>query len=542
MHLYPKNQKNPKSDAAQKDTPIGRRTLLRGLAATGVGAWLPLHLRAVSSVAAESVSVGGFEAVHAAMPQNPMLAPTPPVAPPAASSAAVYDIFGNHWCLGAADSNGNRPLLVLAAQSPTAWAVDTLSGLPAHPWQFLAADEFGYLWIAAATRCLRLDPHTPQAGWMDLSADLLPPAAPGDRITALGVAASGATLVALRSGALIEIDRDAKTTTVRSAAPTGVEQIACDQAGDLWLRCGATTYRKAAAADAWQRRWELVDRLPAGDHDLSGDVLDGTFYMAGGQNAGWGYPARPHVFDELFAFDPATRRWRVAAKMQQPRYYNGTTWLEGKVWIVGGYTRDAQFNPVLLSSVALWDPGTGVWTAGPYLPQPMENPAALHLRGRIYVAGSATNVKGEHACDLLSIGSGETQWRHEPQGPAYSLALAAAGYNDDLYVALPGHGLGRFDTAKGTWSLAPMAPPVRSPQMAAYEKEIWIMGGRDVERQDQTRIYRPADGSWRSGPELPRPLAWGAAVGLGNRLMVVGGAAGRSYNNRTFYLRRQPLV
>jgi hypothetical protein len=521
---------------------IGRRAVLQGLSAA-VAAML---VRARSWALAPG-GQEGFGAVAGALPPNPLAVPVAPIPPPAFSSAPVYDIFGNHWCLGPAGGHGDRPLLVLAAQAPQAWSADTLSKLPARPWQFLAADEFGYLWIADASRCMRLDPHTPEQGWLEMTADLLG-GGTTDRITALGIAGSGAALFALepaaqgRTGSLVELDRTDRTSVRRMDAPRGVDRIACDSEGYLWLQCKDAVYRRPPAADAWQRRWQLVDRLPAGDHDLSGDVMDGRFYMAGGQNAGWGYPAKPHVFRELMAFDPATQHWGIAARIDQPRFYNGTSWLDGKIWIIAGYARDAQYNPVTLTSVEIWDPATKTLSAGPGLPMPLDNPVALHLRGRIYVAGLTSLGKLEQPCHLLSIGPGESVWHREPDGPSYVLALAGTVHRDSLYLALPGKGLGRFDTTTRAWELIPVAHAARSPQMATYDDEIWIMGGRDIERQDRVTIYRPSDGSWRAGPDLPRPLAWGAGTSVGGHLMVIGGAAGRCYNNRTFCLRKQPIT
>jgi hypothetical protein len=286
----------------------------------------------------------------------------------------------------------------------------------------------------------------------------------------------------------------------------------------------------------------MVARLPAGDHDLSGDILDGHFYMAGGQNAGWGYPAVPHVFNELFEFNPATHRWRTAARISPPRFYNGTSCLDGRVWVIGGYMRDADYKAIRLDSVQIWDPATSTISNGPALPMPLDNPLALCIQGRIYIAGCEltpdTTLAGpQHPCILLSIGAGETTWRREPDGPAFLIALAGTAHDGDLYLSIPGKGLARFSTSDRTWQLIPLAHAARSPQMATYRNEIWIMGGRDIDRQDAVTIYRPSDRSWRSGPSLPRPLAWGAATQVGGRLMVVGGAAGRGYNNRTFLLR-----
>jgi hypothetical protein len=270
--------------------------------------------------------------------------------------------------------------------------------------------------------------------------------------------------------------------------------------------------------------------------------MDGQFYMAGGQNAGWGYPAKPHVFRDLMAFDPVAQRWSIVALLDRPRFYNGTSWLDGRVWIIGGNMRDEQYNSITLSSVEIWDPKSKTLSTGPPLPAPLDNPVAVHIDGRIYCAGFAKNEEGAGPCLLFSIGRNETSWRKEPDGPSYRLALAATSHQDSLYLALPEKGLGRFDTRTRTWSLIPVAHAVRSPQMATYNDQIWIMGGRDVDHQDQTIIYKPSDGSWSTGPSLPRELAWGAGTVIGGHLMIVGGAAGRAYSNRTFYLRKQPIA
>jgi hypothetical protein len=387
---------------------------------------------------------------------------------------------------------------------------------------------------------MRLDPHTPDAGWIDFSADIFKPSS-AEKISAMGVGPRGAIMLTFAAGGIVEVDRTDKTTVTRIDGPLGADSLLCDADGKLWLRCGPRTYSRPPAPDAWQRQWELVDRLPASDHDLSGDLLDGRFYMAGGQNAGWGYPARPHVFRDLYEFNPQTRSWRVVAPLDQPRFYNGTSCLDGKVWVIGGTTRDAIGNPDMLASVELFDPPTGAMTPGPTLPIAIANPVALELNGRIYVAGASNMDASEHPCLLYSIGVGEAAWRPEPTGPSYKIATSGTAHDGHLYFALAGKGLGCFNAAAQSWSVISYPNPARSPQIAAYQDEIWVMGGRDIERQDRTVIYSPKTGKWRAGPDLPRPLAWGAAATVGRRLMVVGGAAGRGYSNRTFLLRQQRL-
>lgn len=63
------------------------------------------------------------------------------------------------------------------------------------------------------------------------------------------------------------------------------------------------------------------------------------------------------------------------------------------------------------------------------------------------------------------------------------------------------------------------------------------MGGRDVPAGDHKWIYTPRTGQWRTGPDLPRELAWGAAAEVQGKTLISGGASGLCYNNRTFLLR-----
>ena len=512
---------------------FSRRSILRGIALAGVSSRLPLPAFALDS--------GGFVLTSAAPPDNPLNAPPPPTPASEGSSPTAFDNFGNYWCIGPADDSGNRPLLVLPAQAPHRWLADHISALPPHPWAFVGADEFGFVWVASATRCMRLDPHLPEAHWLDLSGSQIG-LATEQRTTAMGIGPDGAIMLALATGGIIELDYADKLLVTHMETPPNADTLLCDDTGRLWLRCGDKTYTRPPAPDAWQRIWELVDRLPASNHDLSGDILGDCFYMAGGQNGGWGYPARPHVFHDLLEFNARTRTWRIIAALDQPRFYNGTSCLDDKVWVIGGFTRDAIGNPVLLSSVEIFDPATGNATPGPPLPTRMVNPVALHCSGRIYVAAFVAMDKDEHPCRLLSIGSGETSWRSEPSGPAYKTAFAGTSHAGSIYVALGSKGLGRFDTNTRSWTLIPHPDTPRSPQLATYQGEIWIMGGRDIEREQRTVIYSPLTGQWRNGPDLPRPLAWGAGTTVGGRLLVIGGAGGRGYSNRAFLLRQSPIA
>ena len=297
---------------------------------------------------------------------------------------------------------------------------------------------------------------------------------------------------------------------------------------------GAQSLSLAAAhAAPLPSPWRTVARMPVSNHDLSAAVMDGQLFVAGGQTAEWGFPARTRAFDELWQLDGASWTWRIAARFSTPRIYCSTVAFLGRIWVIAGDRLDADGTRRATTAVELFDPQTGKLTTGPDLPDALPCPLALVVRDRLYVMGAVNrSLPGR----MVSIGRGEKMWRREPDGPLQMWALAGAAIDDTLYVAVPQVGFATFDTATARWGSLPSPSRPRSSQIAAWRGELWVMGGRDIVDQSETRVFNPVTRTWRTGPALPRPLAWGAAAVLHDRIVVTGGAAGTSYSDRTFAL------
>jgi hypothetical protein len=289
----------------------------------------------------------------------------------------------------------------------------------------------------------------------------------------------------------------------------------------------------AVTAPATPGPWRVMTRMPASNHDLSAAVVDDFLYVAGGLTAEWGYPARSHAFNELWALDARTWTWRIAAKFPQPRIYCATVAFQGRVWIVGGDVVSAEGRRRSTTSATIFDPKTGIVVAGPDLPVAQPAPLALVARKRLYVMGTANR---ESPGRMDSIGPDETSWRREPDGPPRMWALAGAAWENRLYVAVPHTGLAVFDPETRRWNISGGPTHPRSPQVAAWRGEIWLIGGRDIAKPRDTRIFNPRTLGWRSGPPLDRELAWGAAAVVQDQIVVTGGAAGPCYSDRTYVL------
>ena len=279
--------------------------------------------------------------------------------------------------------------------------------------------------------------------------------------------------------------------------------------------------------------WRVVARMPASNHDLSAAVLDGQLFIAGGSTTEWGFPVQTRAFDELWQLDANSWQWHVAARFSLPRIFCSTVAFGSKIWVIGGDVQDQDGQRRASTRVDIFDPRTGELSPGPELSIAQPAPLAVAARGRLYVVGSA----GRNQPGIVeSIGRDEKQWRREPDGPSHMWAVAGAAIDDVIYVCIPQTGLVAFDPGKRTWTTIPSAGQPRSPQVAAWRGELWIVGGRDVRPQSTSRIYNPQTRRWREGPAFPRDLAWGAAGVLNNQLVITGGAAGNNYSDRTFAL------
>ena len=288
------------------------------------------------------------------------------------------------------------------------------------------------------------------------------------------------------------------------------------------------------ASSANVNPWQTFARMPASNHDISAAVLGGSLYVAGGSTNEFGGTNGFHAFDEIWRLDPVAREWSAVVKFARPRIYCATVAFAGKVWVIGGDKLHADGQRRASADVEMFDPGNGALTRGPDLPQTLSAPLALVAGERLYVMGANTRTERGH---LFSLGYHENEWRREAPALAHMWALAGASLDGKLYVCIPSTGLTVFDPGTDLWEIIPGQTQPRSPQVAAWRGEIWIMGGRDITDQAETRIFNPATRTWRIGPALPRPLAWGAAAVIDDQLFVTGGAAGPGYNDRTFVLR-----
>ena len=420
------------------------------------------------------------------------------------SHTLYADIYGNLWSL--VEAAAGCQVLVLPANGPTVWQP---AWLEAGEWNYLFADSVGYIWAIGQGTWRRFCPRRMEEGWQVVEDELLK-----GPVSAVGCSPDDLLMVAFVSGELVEVDTNAAGEALvqpLASMPAPVRSMCSDRHGAIWAATKDGLYRREAAGDAWQKKWEKKrGRLPGGgNHDIFAVPLANKLYVAGGWAGQWGLPPRDHVCDELFVYDGTSEYWQVPSRMYIPRRYNGIAELEGRIWVVGGENRIVARGGEgqVLYTVDIYDPDSATWCAGPSLNVARTDPFVLSFNGRIYAIGGAAHNAGPKLDSVESIGPGEFAWRFEtplpePTRQGHACVLAGIVYCASI------DGVYAFDPISGTWDEDfPQPGPIgQGPLAAAYGGEVWLIGGYEDQR---TRCYNPQSRTWRAGPDLPNEQAWG---------------------------------
>lgn len=248
--------------------------------------------------------------------------------------------------------------------------------------------------------------------------------------------------------------------------------------------------------------WQTLAPLKTVRSHCGAVALEGKIYVFGG-----GGPEFKSL-QTVEVYNPKEDRWTEGPEMPTLRSGVVAVSLNGRAYVMGGGFRrpDGRFN--FLTTVELFDPGTGRWSSGPDLLQRHDAPAATVSDGAIYLFGG-----------------------HHPEASGGPMTDPAFSFSE------------RFDPEEGRWiEIAPLPTPRFSLSVVPVGGTIWAMGGaayRDghFHNYDLIEIYDPVENRWMSDPSLRLP--WRAA-GVGGslvkeRLYLFGGHSGDRVQDRAAF-------
>lgn len=249
-------------------------------------------------------------------------------------------------------------------------------------------------------------------------------------------------------------------------------------------------------------------------------LLDGRVLVAGGFNV-----SVNDVLASAELFDPATLTWSDAGTFAGKRDQHGASLLpDGRVLIAGGMP-DPSGTGAALSTMAVFDPASGAWsaTAQPMLDQHADPTLSLLPSGEVLIAGGGG---GAATAELFLAGAGATvdagrmlgRWDHTAVVLPTGEVAIVGGIN----------GGGRLGTVS---FYAPPAPgwstlpdlPAPEPRPAA----VVLPDGQALVVGDGSALYDPAGNAWARvpGPAVSRARHTLSLLHSGKVLLAGGGDA-----------------
>jgi N-acetylneuraminic acid mutarotase len=233
----------------------------------------------------------------------------------------------------------------------------------------------------------------------------------------------------------------------------------------------------------------------------------------------------PEPSKSVISSDLLRTGWRTLASMPTPRAEVASAVIDGKIYIVGGFTENGQ-NSDIVEVYA----NNNTWTAIEPMPERLDHAMAAAANRKLYVLGG-WRIFGQQASDAMYAYDPATQrWQSMPNMPLPRAAGAAVNIGDTILVVggvgpEPEVGLA-YNTVTGEWRrTAPMSAPREHLAAAVAGEKVYAIGGRWSDRGNLATLeaYDPATDSWMELAPMPTARGGLAAATLDGKIHVVGG-------------------
>ena len=394
-----------------------------------------------------------------------VFASLPMCAQPAGSLRAVRDTCSNLWTLAPAE-NGNRKLLVLAAQAPAEWIDPQIKGAGPARWNAIRADELGFVWLTQGKRTLRFDPRKPKDGAREM--------------------AFRPTSVATQKQWDVVARMPSSNHDLTAAALNDKFYVA----GGLTAEWGFPT-RSHPFDELWELdpkgwRWRVAGRFGRGRIYCATAAFDNKVWIAGGDVIE--ADGTRHAVTTLQLFDPRTGVISEGLPNTIARPMPMALAAGGRLYVMGN-ERDKHDQPAQMESIGV---GESAWRREPDGPTGMGPLAGAVLVGILYVA-----VKDQ---GLAIFDTAAGRWRAvDSKFKPRSCQMTA--YRGEIWM------MGGRDTAgedqtliysprTGAWRQGPILPrPLSWGAAEVIKGRLIVTGGaasygRDYLYNDRTFVLR----------------------------------------------------
>ena len=231
--------------------------------------------------------------------------------------------------------------------------------------------------------------------------------------------------------------------------------------------------------------WSMGPALPAKIHHANAAVVGDTIYVLGALGANFG------ALGNAWAWNPTTENaWTPRATMPAGSERGSAVVgvIDGKVYLAGGLRGGA------VTDVSVYDPAMDMWTTNlPALPMQRDHACGAVIGGKLYVAGGREGTIGTPRANVYEYTPGGN-WADRAPMPTARGGTACGVVGDRLVVV---GGEGNSAASTGVF-----------PQAEAYDA---------------------GTNTWAMLEPMPTPRHGMGAAGVGDRLIVPGGATKQGF-------------
>jgi len=272
--------------------------------------------------------------------------------------------------------------------------------------------------------------------------------------------------------------------------------------------------------------WEEKAPVSVARYAFDGvEVLGGKIYFVGGQDGS----GAKNIAER---YDQATNTWATLANMSATREGVACAVLNGKLYAISGRG---------LSSVEVFDPSSGNWTAGTALPSELRHGTAITVDGKIYLIGGV-NSSDQNINQVLCFDPSTSQWSTKANMPTARHGAKLVWFENRIWAIGGNNGtdtnkVESYDPATDTWQAeASLTTGRHWPVAWVANGGIYVGGGYDGSSYlNSIEVYDPATKQWASAGNFPENKFVADAVVLNNKAYVVAGVtAAGVYSNKVF--------
>lgn len=208
--------------------------------------------------------------------------------------------------------------------------------------------------------------------------------------------------------------------------------------------------------------------------------------------------------DELLSFNPGSSQWEEVLPRMPTKRSRTTALTHGRLIIVIGGEDE---NHTILTRVEILDTETNIWYRGIDLPEPRCCSSGTIVNDTIYILGG---------------------WRGDD--PVSSVLACSV----DLLINSCKPATQHWQEESSTiWKPLPNLP-VQEAACTSFHNTLLVIGGRaNKEPVSEIRIYNPYSQRWEVIGYMTRPRYICFAIGLMDRLIIIGGRTGTTNTEDT---------